>query len=98
MTEARFTRDVGELAGSMGLLWHHCGDSRRCQGNRGFPDLVIAGEHGILPAELKMPDGETSAGQDLWAWTISQAGLSVPVYHPADLESGRIRDDFGRIR
>jgi hypothetical protein len=94
VTEAEFTRDVCGLADSLGLLWHHCPDSRRCKGNRGFPDLVVAGPGGLLLAELKMPGGETSAEQDLWGWTIYQAFSTIRLWTPAGLENGVIEREL----
>jgi hypothetical protein len=57
---------------------------------KGWPDLVIATEHGILFRELKTPDGETTAGQDWWLWLLSSNGLDTAIWRPADLDSGLI--------
>jgi hypothetical protein len=106
--ETAFTREVLALAASMGVMAHWCGDSRKCQGPKGFPDLFIAGPRGILIAELKMPDGETSAEQDLWAWMLTREhecaecreyDTSAPyrLWRPDDLASGTIEAEFRRI-
>lgn len=103
--EHAFTRQVLALARSLDLLAHWCGDSRRCEGQKGFPDLVIAGEHGIIFAELKSAAGETSAQQDLWAWTIGKVvsylrgeyedgWIRHEIWRPADLASGRIEREL----
>jgi hypothetical protein len=101
VNEAAFTREVLALAARLGLLAHWNPDSRRCEGAPGFPDLVIAGEAGIGLAECKMPGGDTSAGQDLWLWTlarsISPRVAFVRVWEPADLASGLIERDLRRI-
>lgn len=98
MSEAELTRDIMALADSLGLLWHHCPDSRRCKGNRGFPDLVIAGPGGIIFAEVKGPDGETSAEQDLWGWTISdRKPARWRLWRPADLEDGTIERELRQL-
>jgi hypothetical protein len=89
--EAYWTRKVIGLALELGLLAHWHPDSRRAVGAAGFPDVVAVGPGGALFAEIKMPDGDTSAEQDLWAWTLSNAGL--PWFQwtvPADFDSGRI--------
>ena len=95
--EAAFTRAVIGRANSAGLLAHWCPDSRRCAGNPGFPDVLIAGPRGLLLAELKLAGAGTSAEQDLWAWTISEASdaraaggrpLGYELWGPADLQVG----------
>lgn len=92
MTEAALLRDVTAVAGELGLLWHHCPRAHLCSGPRGFLDLLIAGPGGLVLAELKSADGETSAGQDLWIWTLERGGqVTVCVWRRADLVSGRIR-------
>jgi hypothetical protein len=72
MSEIELQRDGMAAADLRGLLWHHCPRNVPCQGNRGFPDLVIAGPRGLLLTELKSATGETSPDQDLWAWTIQR--------------------------
>jgi len=102
MAESDFTYEVTTLAAAKGLLVHWCTDSRKCDGQRGFPDVFIAGPRGILLAELKERDlGETSADQDLWLWMLHEVDtlcgrecercgpLSV-VWTRADLDSGTI--------
>jgi hypothetical protein len=74
-----------------GLLIHHCPDSRRCEGGRGMPDLVILSPKGILLAELKSDDGETSAEQDLWLYTLWLAGLPWAIWRPRDWNAGKIQ-------
>lgn len=97
MLEAEFTRRIAARAQALGLLAHWCPDSRRCTGDRGFPDLFIAGQHGQLLAELKLEDGETSAGQDLWAWTLSQPGEGARYVLwavPRDLDNGTVEREL----
>lgn len=86
VSEAELTSDVIGLADSLGLLWHHCPDSRRCKGNPGFPDLLVAGPRGLVLAELKSEHGETSADQDLWLWTLRQAEIEAIVARPGSLD------------
>lgn len=90
MTELELTREVMALATKAGVLSHHCLDSRHCQGDRGLPDLILAGPGGLALVELKTETGESYANQDNWLWT---AGLHVmtTIWRPADLETGRIR-------
>jgi hypothetical protein len=97
VTEAQFTRDVLALARKHGVLAHHCRDSRHCEGNPGFLDLVLVGRK-VLFAELKLEDGDTSADQDLWIWHLERATANWVLLRPADLESGAIEQILEAIR
>lgn len=116
MTEAELLTAVTELisevshdpahgpSGLPRLLWHHCGDSRRCGGDPGFPDLIITGARGTIAAELKSDDGEPTAEQQFWSWMIYQSRptfgppvMIAPLWQPADLKSGRIRAELESI-
>lgn len=108
MTETEFLEKVTMMAAGKGLLWHHCTDSRRCDGQRGFPDLVIVGPRGITLVELKIPGGETSAEQDLWHWTLNQVdslcgrecernGQFHQLWTPSGLENGRIERELSDL-
>lgn len=106
MDEKQLLARVANEANSRGLLWHHCQDSRECSGQPGFPDLLIAGTRGIMIAELKSADGETSADQDQWRWVLSKADLNCSrecermgnfhqLWRPADLIDGTIGRELG---
>jgi hypothetical protein len=90
VTEAQLLARVTFTLDELDLLWHHCPDSRRCQGRRGLPDLIIAGPRGVLFAELKDNGGETSANQDRWLLTLHGGSVPYAVWRPADWESGLI--------
>src|SRR5215469_3997141 len=91
MTEAELRGLVTRECTRLGLLWHWCRDSRVCEGNRGLPDLVILGRGGILLAELKGPDGETSADQDKWLWHAWAASIPWAIWRPSDWDKGAIQ-------
>lgn len=107
--EDYWTQQVIGLAIGLGLLayWHP--DSRRAVGSSGYPDVTAAGPRGVLFAELKMPGADTSAGQDLWGWTLNEAGSHCSCECegagilwfiwtvPGDFESGRIQRDLERL-
>lgn len=101
--EADFCGEVMGLAQRMSLLVHWCSDSRKCYGDKGFPDLVIAGPKGLLFAECKMPNADTSAEQDRWIWTIGEAGgrardSIVRIWFPVHLENGTIERELEPLR
>ena len=97
MTEDELQAKVTAMCDERGLMWHHCRDSRRCHGRRGLPDLLLAGEHGVLFRELKGEHGVTSSMQDLWGWILRKAGQDWALWRPSDLESGLIAAEMEKI-
>jgi hypothetical protein len=110
MTETQLYQGiVALLEDRPALLWHHCRDSRQCDGQRGFPDLVIIGYDGVIFAELKAADGDTSAEQDLFGYTIESAERQCSpacnnrvqmwqVWRPDHLDGGVIADQLDLIK
>jgi hypothetical protein len=92
VTEDELAAEIITLCRRHGLLVHHCRDSRRCQGTPGLPDLMIVSRNGILLAELKGRDGDTSADQDAWLYTLHQARVPYAVWRPQDWEAGTIQN------
>lgn len=78
------------------LCCYHPHNSRR--DSAGFPDLVAAGQGGVIFRELKSAGGDTTAEQDLWGWTLTRAGADWGIWRPADLASGRIERELSAIR
>lgn len=91
MNERQLTVAIEAECDRLGLLWHHCPDSRRCEGPRGKPDLLTAGPQGILLAEIKDEDGDTSPSQDAWLYMLHQADVPYAVWRPADWDNGTIK-------
>lgn len=89
MTEAELLREVIKLCEERSLAYHHCGDSRKCQGMPGLPDLCIVGEK-ILFAELKSNSGTTRPGQPEWRWRLLSSDNLIATWRPIDLEFGHI--------
>jgi hypothetical protein len=84
------------------VVWHHCPDSRRCDGRPGLPDLIIVGSQGVIFRELKSEKGETTAEQDYWGWLLGLAGpLGRPrlhdIWRSADWDSGLIGREIDQI-
>ena len=86
-------------------LVHHCRPARTASGNwvtpiqgdAGFCDLVIAGDHGVLFRELKSQRGQPSPGQRGWLDTLVQAGADAALWRPSDLASGRVLAEIDAI-
>lgn len=96
MNEAQLLREVLDLAKKYGVLaFHSYGPP---VSTAGFPDLVLAGQHGVVFAELKSDSGQTSAEQDLWAWNLQQSGQKYVVFRPMHLETGAIDTMVRSIR
>jgi hypothetical protein len=94
VTEEDLQTEVQALCVDLGLIWHHCRNSRTCDGPKGFPDLTIASRNGLIAVELKSARGDTTPGQDFWLWTLGNNGR---LWRPADLDSGRIREQLERL-
>lgn len=62
-------------------LVFHTYDARRSE--PGFPDLVcVHPKHGVVFAELKMPDGRLSDAQKRWLTALDRAGARPYVWRP----------------
>lgn len=73
ISEAELQSAIIELAQRSGWLVHHARPARKAsgwstpiQGNRGFPDLVLAKNGCVLFAELKSERGRVSSEQRAW--------------------------------
>lgn len=66
-------------------------------GGRGWPDLVIASERGIIFRECKSDVGETSADQDMWIWLLDTNGLNIAIWQPSDWDSGKIQAELALL-
>lgn len=85
------------LAQKAGLHWHYCSDSRKCQGQSGFPDLFVIGELGGAFIELKTGDDDTTAEQDGWRYMFYRAGLRYQLFRQSELTDGTIRRFFAEL-
>lgn len=89
MTESQFQRLVIQYAHLRGWLVHHArpalrqsgGWSTPIQGDRGFPDLVLARDGIVLFAELKSAKGRLTVEQKAWLESVGDMGV---VWRPAD--------------
>lgn len=95
MTEKQFLAAVVELAGYLGLLVYHTYDSRRS--DPGFPDLVLAGDRGVIFAELKTEHGQLSPAQVAWKWKLLAGHCNWKLWRPAQLQAGLILRDMKGI-
>lgn len=105
MSEEDLLRAVVDLAQFLGIRVHHCRPSQRADGSwetaimgdKGFPDLALAGKNGVLLRELKSAKGRTSTDQVAWIDRLALAGADVGLWRPADWPD-RIRAELQAIR
>ena len=82
MSEDQFQQRILDYCDLRGLLVFHDNDSRR---NRsGFPDLVIAGDHGTIFAELKSETGKVRPEQQQWLMRLRAGGEAAYLWRPSD--------------
>jgi hypothetical protein len=65
------------------------------QGQKGFPDLVLARDGRVLFRELKTTKGKPTANQEIWLEALGDLG---GIWRPADWLSGRIQHELRRTR
>ncbi len=83
MTEQELYLSIRAQLDTRRLFYHHCTHPELCDGDPGFPDLVIAGPNGHLFAELKTAVGQPSPAQRAWGrmLNLGQHGrLVAPPY------------------
>lgn len=80
-TEAWWCRRAVEVAARLGVRCSHwCSNSSRCAGMPGLPDLILAGPAGVMFREVKVGGAETTAEQDLWAYTLTESGQDWAIW------------------
>lgn len=97
MTEEQLLQLVIGRCEELQIRVFHSSDSRRDVG-RGFPDLVIAGNRGLIFRELKTESGQLESAQKIWKWRLHACRASWALWRPADWQSGRIENELELIR
>jgi hypothetical protein len=86
--ETTLLKAVVELCRELGLLVHHCNDSRTCSGTNGLPDLIIVSRDGcgVVFAELKGPSSGSylNSSQQIWKWALISNGQTYQLWRPND--------------
>lgn len=110
MSEDDLLNAVVDLTRLLGVLTHHCRPARTqgqdgqdrwvtpIKGDKGFPDLVLAGTRGVLYRELKAERGRLSEEQNTWIARLRRTGADAAVWRPSDLASGRVQRELQEIR
>jgi len=88
-------RAIMTKAASRGLLSHYCTRSVTCAGDRGLPDLIIAGTYHLGFIEVKTPGSPSlSPGQTRWRHVLIAAGAVYEIMTGEDLAPGGAVDQF----
>lgn len=97
MSETELMEEITNLCDEFGLRYHHDTDSRRVDGQRGFPDLEIVGPGGIIHREVKNRANQPTDEQRAWGRDINQAGGDWQLWRPHDLLNGTIGRQLARV-
>lgn len=102
MTEEDLLSAVIELARFAGYKVCHFRPARTgrgwrtaIQGDKGFPDLVIAGRGRCIIVETKDENEDVRPDQWEWIWALFEAGEEVYVWRPEDWLDGTIARALG---
>lgn len=102
MSEDQLQTIVMETAKLLGWVVVHHRPARTAdgwrtaiQGQKGFPDLVLARDGEVMFRELKRQKGKPDEGQIIWLEALGEYG---GIWRPADWFSGRIQNELRRTR
>lgn len=85
MDHGEIVTEIQRRAAALGLLSHSCSDSRLCKGDRGYPDVVVAGPFGALFFEVKTGHDTLKPGQVKWMYQLLAGGELCLEIHERDL-------------
>ena len=74
MTHDEIVAEIQARAERRGVLTHYCGSAERCHGDRGAPDLVLAGPHGVAWIEVKTGGDTMRPDQTTWKYQLLASG------------------------
>jgi hypothetical protein len=84
LTEARFQRQVTDLAELLHWRWYH---TRRSENSpAGFPDLVLIRRPRVIFAELKSDRNSLTDDQRAWIDELRACGQEAYVWRPKHFE------------
>lgn len=91
-TERDQLAQVAELARQHHIIWHHCADTRRCEGASGLSDLILVGRGGVMFRELKDDPRHETPAQVTWRYSLRAAGADVGIWLPSSFRRGEVEE------
>lgn len=88
MTHGEVVAEILGRAAQRGVLGHYCPDSRRCEGDRGLPDVLLVGPFGAAWVEVKTGAAQLKPAQTTWKHMLLAAGQRYEVMREEDLTDG----------
>lgn len=88
MNHDEVVAEILDRAAKRGVLGHYCPDSRRCEGDRGLPDVLLAGQFGAAWVEVKTGTAQLKPTQTTWKHMLLAAGQRYEVMREGDLADG----------
>lgn len=88
MSHQELIDDFGELADKHGVMWTYWPDSRKVQGHKGFPDLILCGEYHCIFREVKDWNDYLRPDQVKWNYRLKGANINIKLWTPRDLKDG----------
>ena len=79
MTHDEIVAEIRPGPAGRGVLTHYCPDSRRCEGDRGLPDLLLVGMYGATFLKVKTPNDTLRPEQTTWKHALRPAGQEYHV-------------------
>lgn len=93
--ERDFLSAVYRICRSSGVYAHHC--QSICHG-KGWPDLVLIGNHGVLFREVKSsPVDVVRREQTTVLYLLKANGQDAGIWRPEDLRCGAVAQQIGDI-
>ena len=89
--------EIATVADRHGVLWVYFPDSRKVQGHKGSPDLLLCGTHHMILREVKTYGDRMRPDQVRWKYQLLSAGADMNVWTPRDLENGRVEQEIRQL-
>lgn len=90
MTHDEMVAEIQRRATARGVISHYCGRAERCHGDRGQPDLMLAGLVGVGWMEVKTPADRLKPAQTAWMYMLKASGQRHYVIREPQLSDGTV--------
>jgi hypothetical protein len=90
VTHDEMVAEVQRRGAQRGVISHYCGRAERCSGDRGQPDLFLAGLVGVAWMEVKTPADRLKPAQTQWMHMLKASGQKHYVIREAQLHDDTV--------